>query len=268
MTDRPINLRAHEVRGILDGRQTQLRRLLKPQPNPCTHLLPIHDGSGREFRPDGWAAEGPFVLRDGETYCATCGAGVRPDGKAIPVRYEVGDRLWVKEAGNWRGPMKDVIGGGQIGFTFYVADSERGRSEFFEDRNKPSIHMPRWASRLTLTVTDVRVQRLQEISEEDAKAEGCKAVVGEEWWQGYRDLGHNEVLLHQTVPGASPPDWMIDPRPAGRASWQDRMATDAFHDLWNSLHGPDAWAANPWVACLSFRCARLNIDEVPRGEAH
>ena len=86
---------------------------------------------------------------------------------------------------------------------------------------RPSIHMPRWASRLTLEITEIRVQRLQEISEEDAKAEG-----------------------------AYPP-------PAGTdddgAHFDSGTCRDGFIDLWRSINGPGSWAANPWVWCVSFK---------------
>ena len=94
---------------------------------------------------------------------------------------------------------------------------------------RPSIHMPRWASRLTLRITDVRVQRLQEISEADARAEGAPL----------------ELRLLDSV------------RLGATASH-----TGGFERLWESIHGPDSWASNPWVWCLSFRVIHKNIDEV------
>lgn len=96
-------------------------------------------------------------------------------------------------------------------------------------RWRPSIHMPRWASRLTLRITDVRVQRLQEISEADARAEGAPL----------------ELRLLDSV------------RLGATASH-----TGGFERLWESIHGPDSWASNPWVWCLSFRVIHKNIDEV------
>jgi len=101
--------------------------------------------------------------------------------------------------------------------------------------------MPRWASRLTLTVTDVRVQRLQEISEADAWAEGCR--------QG-------EMDDHEKPFPADEPD----PSGIGERGWDN--ARDWFGDIWNSLHGPDAWEANPWVAAISFDVHCLNIDDL------
>lgn len=85
--------------------------------------------------------------------------------------------------------------------------------------------MPRWASRLTLTVTDVRLERLQDISEADAIAEG----VGR---------------LTTSVPKMG----------------KSISARDAFHDIWNDINGPDAWDANPWVAAYSFDLRKRNID--------
>lgn len=103
-------------------------------------------------------------------------------------------------------------------------------------RIRPSIHMPRWASRLTLTVTDVRVERLQDISEADAIAEGCPVstmpgTIG----HPLCPVGFNEM--------GTPIYW--------------------FRELWNSINGPDAWDANPWVVALTFDVARRNIDAVP-----
>ena len=95
--------------------------------------------------------------------------------------------------------------------------------------------MPRWASRLTLTVTDVRVQRLQDISEADAQAEGLVEV-----YEG----------------------WATDS--AGR-HWGP-TARDSYRILWNDLHGPEAWAANPWVAALTFETHRHNIDQINQGD--
>ena len=95
----------------------------------------------------------------------------------------------------------------------YAADDETG----WQHGWKPSIHMPRWASRLTLEITDVRVERLNEISEEDAIAEGV------------------------SVDGVGNPGGPM------------RVHQRAFKILWNQINGPDSWAANPWVWAITFR---------------
>ena len=95
--------------------------------------------------------------------------------------------------------------------------------------------MPRWASRLTLTVTNVRVQRLQQITAEECTAEGIGhsySLLSADLWQDYRQAA-----------GA----WLTEPR-------------ESFRTLWNSLHGPDAWGANPWVVALTFTVEHRNID--------
>jgi hypothetical protein len=99
-----------------------------------------------------------------------------------------------------------------------------------EPRNLPAfriwrspIHMPRWASRLTLTVTEVRVQRLQQISEDEAKAEGVRPA--------FSYPGHENVY-------ANP-----------RYVW-------GFHELWHEIHGASSWSANPWVAAITFDVAK------------
>ena len=216
MADRPIIFSAPIVRALLDGRKTQTRRVLKPQPPPSARYAGVRFATGL---PDCWFFNPPFAVRE---------------------VYAVGDRLWVREA--WC--TNFLISGGSErtpAGCHYRADGKHvivddGDGYAVLNKNgtekspwRPSIHMPRWASRLTLTVTDVRVQRLQEISEEDAWAEGL------EWaaptW-GVKGLAES---------------WNGDPRLA-------------FAALWNSLHGPAAWDANPWVAAITFTVERRNID--------
>jgi len=104
------------------------------------------------------------------------------------------------------------------------------------------MHMPRWASRLTLTVRDVRVQRLQDISEADAQAEGCLMDPEPDEYGGLMpaEIAHDNGI--------------------GDVGWDS--ARDWFANLWNTINGPDAWEANPWVAAISFDVHRGNIDEV------
>ncbi|MDF1801701.1 hypothetical protein [Thalassovita sp.] len=108
--------------------------------------------------------------------------------------------------------------------------------------NVSPLFMPRWASRLTLTVTDVRVQRLRDISEGDAIAEGCRPFFDED----------------NPRPMRCPNGGTMDMAPL-------KGPLDDFQRLWNSINGPDAWDAAPWVAAYTFTVHRCNIDEL---EAH
>ena len=201
MTDRPTIFSAPMVRALLDGRKTQTRRVLKPQPVWDNGAIGIEDDAGR------WA------------YCSNTERGF---GEGLPrsrfkLPYAIGDRLWVREAHAFDSVM----------VRYYATD------DVHELRKKRSpIHMPRWASRLTLTVTDVRVQRLQEISEADAQAEGFPIS-----WDGKP----------------------YDPPSPQEDIWQG-YGRASMSLYWTSLHGPDAWAANPWVAAISFTVARRTID--------
>lgn len=135
------------------------------------------------------------------------------------------------------------------GWTIADARSRRFKTEIvyradgngYEDGDGwwPSIHMPREFSRLTLAVTEVRVQRLQDITEADAWAEGCKP--GE-----LNDRG-------EPFPAEE-----FDPH--GSRGWD--CARDWYADLWEKLHGEGAWDANPWVAAYSFTVQLGNIDQV------
>lgn len=202
MSDKPIIFSAPMVRALLEGRKTQTRRVVR-QPD-------VDAGQHWHRYPAGW-----FMIDEDDAYLAK-------------TPYQTGDRLYVREAHKLIDRCCD-----------YRADWPEATQRMF--RWRPSIHMPRWASRLTLTVTDVRVQRLQEISEADAMAEGGVGENGEEpCGEGYRDAF-----------------WVNHGQAHGKSF---STARDSFRDLWNSLHGPEAWDANPWVAAYTFRPVLGNID--------
>lgn len=221
MTDLPVIFSAPMVRALLDGRKTQTRRLLPAAhpkfPNHChirTDVLAFDP-----HHPEAWYWDGVH----------------ESVGASYPIRYAPGDRLWVREAFNGpkayevnKYPIKDW---GNKPFWF-VADGKPPEhlAWQFWPKARPSIHMPRMASRITLTVTEVRVQRLQAISAEDSIAEGVQCETCE---------AMNQSACH------------------GRGCF---ASIDAFRALWNSLHGPDAWGANPWVVAVSFTVQRGNID--------
>ena len=219
MTDKPIIFSAPMVRALLEGRKTQTRRLLK---GLWQSELEGHDvvktwfappDVPKEGIPNQWAQSGIWAEKHGEDgYNRHLGF----------TAYRPGDRLYVREA-------IDKVS--EPGAVFYRADYDAenpGGSVGLGWR--PSIHMPRWASRLTLTVTEVRVQRLQEISYLDTCAEGvdCETCAA---------MGQS--ACYRKGCGAS---------------------REAFRTLWNSLHGPDAWATNPWVVAVSFTVHKGNID--------
>lgn len=249
MTDRPILFSAPMVLGLIreveapGTGKTQTRRLLKPQPAPCDHT-PWGAGAN-EFRPS--------IDEDG-VHCATCGNGVRiartKSGVAgIPIRYRKGDRLWVREA--WRTearfddlPPRDIPKGSLIS---YEADYDHEPNDGCRGRYRHGRFMVRWMSRLTNTVTDVRVQRLQEISQEDVLAEGLRKLSkddGRTWKFGLPD--------RDGLPGRDDAGW-----PWAHWSTDHRYA---FSQLWDSVNGEDAWAANPWVTPITFTVEKRNID--------
>lgn len=234
MADKPIIFSAPMIRALLSARKTQTRRVL---------------------RVPGWAVEIDKIGNDGYTlWCLS-----RESGFILPAmpQYLPHDRLWVREA--WRTMNGlDPLSGAQIAADCETAGYKRpwspvqyeadgARVNWIADphtfgtdpgRYRHARFMPRWASRLTLIVTDVRVQRLQEISEADARAEGSF-------------LGRCECMPPQRSGDAM-----------NRMFQQTWCAVhgDEFSALWNSLHGPDAWDANPWVVALTFTVHRCNID--------
>ena len=220
MTDRPILFSAAMIRALLTGRKTQTRRALDVPPVTFDAVF----------------------CDDGIWYIGDATTGQRE--ARLPVRYQPGDRLWVREAHAIlpRTAYRMSIGTGTIAQREHPTDGYSAavfREGFDRSGNpgwRPSIHLPRWASRLTLTVTDVRVQRLQDISEEDAQAEGCikLKVTG----RAAEFTGSQYLGLH----------W-----PSCRA-W--------YRDLWDSLNVARGfgWDANPWVVAVTFAVAHRNID--------
>ena len=190
MKERPILFSASMVRAILEGWKTQTRRIVKPQPDIVA---------------DGGSVVGVFTPED-QKYGRL--------GKALSCPYgQPGDRLWVREA--FAGsiayerhgyPLKEW--GNKL---WYLADGEPRSGQW--TRPRPSIHMPRCLSRITLEITEIRVERLQEMNRGDAMEEGCPFA--------------------NMQKGPDPRDW--------------------FRDLWQSINGPDSWDANPWVWVVGFR---------------
>jgi hypothetical protein len=209
MKERPILMSSPMVRAILDGRKTQTRRIVKPQPKRGWHVEPfncLHNGPSVLYaRPSCLAGEFTTAVR--------CPYGAP------------GDRLWVRETFGRTNP------GGEDGVYYYRADGRNpdslgGKPFDFDLAWTPSIHMPRAASRITLEVTGVRVERLQEISDADAIAEGAP--------------GYDEEV------DAPPPDTDHE--------WSYRAS---FQKLWNGINGDGSWDANPWVWVVEFRQLHL-----------
>lgn len=201
MKERPILFNAPMVRAILDGTKTQTRRVVKG--GPLQWLV------GAKFDP-------AFVADPGNYLC--------PYGQP-------GDRLWVRENFCPIYPQDPTYNGGRPIEYDYAATYQHGNrlgdTLGIKKRWKPSIHMPRWASRITLEITGVRVERLQDISEADAIAEG---------------VGLNAGAIGVPTTGESP----------------QPMAIALYQDLWQSINGPDSWTANPWVWAVEFK----RIDEI------
>jgi len=218
MADKPIIFSGPMVRALLEGRKTQTRRVLKL----------ADDLTDKTFT-------GELVNYYGDR---RLGMAFHGTTRVQPIRYAPGDRLWVREAWQTDAQWDDVPPAyfGSEDDLYYGADGHRERSlwgdPFKPGRVRPSIHMPRWASRLTLAVTDVRVQRLQEISYRDTCAEGVDCAT-------CAAMGQSACCRK------------------GRGA-----SREAFRELWNSLHGAEAWDHNPWVVALIFDVHRCNIDEM------
>ncbi|AXT65662.1 TPA: hypothetical protein ACYU8D_003987 [Klebsiella pneumoniae] len=242
MKERGMIFNSEMVRAILDGRKTQTRRIMKVQPesNQLGLLLITDSTKHSDIGKYHWAESN------------ATGNHVRSKLFSSPFGA-VGERIWVRETwatlGNEEGCYVDwednlCKGDERSAARIYRASCEQRPGDYglwsipddaywkphtkehkFEGAWRPSIHMPRWASRILLEITDVRVERLNAISEEDARAEGI--IDG-----GCLNCG--------------------EPEPCGCAN-PEPDATDAFAYLWQSIYGQDNWNANPWVWVIEFK---------------
>lgn len=227
--ERPILFSAPMVRAILDGKKTQTRRLVG------LDTMRRSDTPGYDWT---WRGQAPIrSIAQQRRHPSGCWQDVSNELLLSLCPYGVpGDRLWVKESYRLRldqdakKPSDDWWKSG----AWYAADgSTPSGCGGGPGKLRPSIHMPRWASRITLEIKSVRVEQLQDISEEDAKAEGC--------------------------PG-------FDPEPADEGgtiyAWKGRSSAPSprahFAGLWDSInHDRAPWASNPWVWRVEF--ARVEL---------
>jgi hypothetical protein len=226
MKERPILFNAAMVNAILAGRKTQTRRVVKPQP-PETHSF-----GGYVIEASPRKNEGKFKwgIKKGEYHFADSIYARCPYGQPS-------DRLWVRESWSGEYHMAGIKPSRRIDYpdeanhmpvlpvTWYWADGEPESGDW--ERPRPSIHMPRWASRITLEIVSVRVERLQDISAKDAAQEGVS-------FGRITDQATGEI---------------------------DRDACEAFEELWQSINGAESWDANPWVWVVEFERIQENAQE-------
>ncbi|HAV0157658.1 TPA: hypothetical protein JFV33_004680 [Salmonella enterica] len=201
MKERGMIFNAEMVNAILSGRKTQTRRPIKWKQTRFTEIAERDDGSLWPWTED--------CERGGDIWFA-CPYG------------EIGDRIWVRETFRVHSRATDVA---TLVYRASVRNSWTEQTHRVPvavcnkpatpEKWTPSIHMPRWASRITLEITDVRVERLRGLSEEDAKSEGIIPSAG------------------GVLPG-----------------WEYRIN---FRDLWMDIYGTDNWEANPWVWVIEFK---------------
>lgn len=191
MKERGMIFNAEMVRAILDGRKTQTRRIMKPQPEDCPR-------GGHWWPCDKHRA----MLHVEEALQNSEGIWAGIVGDACPFG-DVGDRLWVRETWAEAGASAPDLKLYRANYPEHVPSHYENVPPVEEIRWTPSIHMPRWASRITLEITGVRVERLNAISEEDARAEG---VVLPECCHAYY---HGFSLLWQSIYGEE--NWQANP---------------------------------------------------------
>lgn len=228
MADRPIVFSTPMVQAILRELQapgtgkTQTRRVIQPQPefNAISGWWHVHNKHG-----------GVMIASEADV----------PSEQMDYIPYAVGDRLWVRE--NWRtSALYDETKPRELregAFLHYEADGAEDKRTgvglnglHTYGRLRTSRFMMKWMSRLTLHLTAVRVERLQAITEADAKAEGCEI----------------------------PEFRIVMARPDGGPDY--RMSNSyraAYANLMDTLHGVGTWDSDPWVAVLSFEVEKLNI---------
>ncbi len=218
------------VRAILEGRKTQTRRIIKPQP-PAELLV------GRTLGPiygtDLWAIWSTYGTAKAAQGNQTlkCPYGAEPHEEKV-------SRLWVRET--WKGakwPDWSVAIEYKAGGTYTPPKDTHFTTLGRLNAWTPSIHMPRWASRIDLEVVKVRVERLQDISEEDAKAEGVQGGYPTmlDWANHFKEP---QIAKDMVSRGGKTNAWYC------------------YRKLWTEINGAESWDANPWVWVIEFKRIR------------
>jgi hypothetical protein len=264
--DIPIIFSAPMVRALLEGRKTMTRRMLNrlrigATPESSAYTL-TGDGAARALLE---AAGFRNIDSNLWTWSAKAFDHQAPATRThwhARIPYAVGDRLWVREtwcpANSDNGPV--LLTRADTGRRYLVDESYPVEYEKFpagsnawsvwaadcEAENethawRSPIHMPRWASRLTLIVTGVKIERLRDISDADAKAEGVST-----WRDGWSRKEAGLAFLRGTE--------------AAEETNYGPVARRLFYLLWSSLHGDKSWAENPFVVAITFRVIKANID--------
>lgn len=220
MKERPILFSAPMVRAILDGSKTQTRRVVKPQPDSkeATGACWVEIDGRHQW---AWNSGEDQDILPNETqfFC--------PHGQP-------GDRLWVKEQTikvedhGWIGPVYTESDAGRYALEWgYGQSDDPDYIPPHAIKRRPSIFMKRAMSRITLEITGVRVERLQDISGADCIAEGVTRV--RDACHVIKGFGYDASGLCHT------------------------SAITPYAQLWESINGPDSWAANPWVWVVEFK---------------
>ncbi|HDX9124217.1 TPA: hypothetical protein RQO71_001361 [Klebsiella michiganensis] len=216
MKERGMIFNAEMVRAILDGRKTQTRRIMKPQPEPCPR--------GGHWWPSNVFKTMLHVEDEMQNGKGVWGGIV---GDACPFG-DVGDRIWVRETWAEAGASAPDLKLYRANYPEHVPSIYENVPPAEEIRWTPSIHMPRTASRIQLEITDVRVERLNAISEEDAEAEGIDMEALYDSQDCYDCIADHNMTGRPTVTGA-------------------------FKYLWESIYGEEGWKSNPWVWVIEFK---------------
>jgi hypothetical protein len=222
------------VRAILAGRKTQTRRVIKP--------VPTFNGGGTCHDADALQQD---YVEPHWVFPKICKYGAP------------GDTLWVRETWCLKQPLRFPSVHYRADGEHVVLDDGDGFTAVNKDGSekspwRSSIHMPRWASRITLRITDVRVERLQDISEDDARAEGatmrpsCNGFQHRYpgWSMDWSEVGKPSYFATGAQRGKKAPLTESDVS-LGSAKW-------AFASLWNRINGLGAWDDNSWVWVISF----------------
>jgi hypothetical protein len=226
------------IKAIVEGRKTVTRRIIDKL-YPTSNSSGIWDFIG--------VKDNGFIFRD--KISAT-----------IPLkpRYQVGDVVYIKEV--WSTEKKyDDLKPSDIPKTAHIwfDDDAPHPVRFIPGRWRSPLFMPAWTARYFIKIKDVRPERLQEITEEEARLEGFKTIPKKIWWQGYRAVELTSLgteLMHQQTIGDTPPDWMIEPH-----KMIDRpdleffdSAKFSFSNKWDSINKEYPFESNPWVWRIEF----------------
>jgi len=252
-TEHPIIFSTEMVRAILDCRKTQTRRIIKPQPIstemcPAVVMMDVHSPSGLSWHSDMYGTNYLKCIygKVGDTLWVRETWLLNGSGNTLRIQYKASDSEYRPDDKKWCGRLVSKHAPEHINEAQSMWDRHNEKIKGHKIPWRSPRFMPKWAARIFLEITNIRVERLQDISEDDILAEG---IEGFGWDYVESSDGTGDKFMYWNDPKQDMPNW------CPRNTTSCECIEDVFSWLWDSINAKRGfgWDKNPWVRVIEFK---------------